>query len=317
MSTCSMSLDIQGPIRRPGPLDMEEARRLCDGLIDKRPAIIAEMRRCGSIVGSAVDSAAMDCLVAIRGGGHNGRVLGSCDDGLVIDLSPMKGVRVDPEARTVGSKPAARRARSTTRPMPSGWPCPLGIVSTTGIGGLTLGGGTGYLTRKYGLDRPTTCSRRTSSSPTARRSAQDEHDDLLWALRGGGGNFGVVTSFVFRAHPVDRSCRPDLLGRRARAEVMRWYRDFLPTAPAGALALPRPQDGTLAATPSRGASAASICALISCYNGADAMATVHGACARAAAAADGRDGHDAVPGHAGALRRTPAAGCSGTGGAPS
>src|SRR5262249_59435159 len=142
-------------------------------------------------------------LTAVRGGGHNGPGLGSCNDGLVIDLSLMKGVRVDPQNRTVRAEAGCTQGGVDHAAHAFGLAVPAGIVSTTGIAGLTLGGGHGYLSRKFGLtidnlleaDVVLADGRFVTTSET-------QNNDLFWGLRGGGGNFGVVTSFVFRAHPV-------------------------------------------------------------------------------------------------------------------
>jgi hypothetical protein len=172
-------------------------------------------------------------LIAIRGGGHNGPGLGSCDDGLVIDLSQMKGARVDPATRTVRVGPGCTQGDVDHACHAFGLAVPAGIVSTTGIAGLTLGGGTGYLTRKYGLtvdslieaDVVLADGRFVTASET-------QNQDLLWGLRGGGGNFGVVTSFLFRAHPASMIYGGPMFWEIKDAkQVLQWYREFLPKAP--------------------------------------------------------------------------------------
>jgi hypothetical protein len=158
--------------------------------------------------------------------------LGSCDDGLVIDLSQMKGVRVDRKAAPCGSDRAARRATSIRLPRlrPGG---PAGIVSTTGIAGLTLGGGTGYLTRKHGLTIDNLIEADVVLADGSFVTASKEKNpDLFWALRGGGGNFGVVTSFLFKAHPAAMIYGGPIFWEIKHAkQVMQWYREFLPKAP--------------------------------------------------------------------------------------
>jgi FAD/FMN-containing dehydrogenase len=172
-------------------------------------------------------------LLAIRGGGHNGPGLGSCDNGLVIDLSLMTGVRVDPSNGTVRVEPGCTSGDVDHATHAFGLAVPFGIVSTTGVSGLTLGGGTGYLTRKYGLtidnlleaDLVLADGRFVTAGPR-------DHADLFWAIRGGGGNFGVITSFLFQAHPVSIVYAGPIFWEATNARaVMRAYRDFLPSAP--------------------------------------------------------------------------------------
>lgn len=142
-------------------------------------------------------------LLAIRGGGHNGGGLGTCDDGLVVDLSSMKGTSVDPVARTVRAEGGCTWGEVDHATHAFGLATPSGIISTTGVGGLTLGGGLGYLTRKYGLTIDNLLSADVVLADGSFVTAsEEENEDLFWAIRGGGGNFGVVTSFLFRLHPV-------------------------------------------------------------------------------------------------------------------
>jgi FAD/FMN-containing dehydrogenase len=213
--------------------DYDEARKLYNGMIDKRPLLIA---RCADVadVTAAVNFARDNgLLLAIRGGGHNGPGLGSCDDGLVIDLSEMKGVRVDPKARTVRVDPGCTSGDVDHATHVFGLAVPFGIVSSTGVAGLTLGGGSGYLTRKHGLTIDNLIEADVvladGSFVTANKA---ENPDLFWALRGGGGNFGVVTSFLFQAHPVGMVFAGPIFwdAKHAKA-IMRAYRDFLPNAP--------------------------------------------------------------------------------------
>ncbi len=172
-------------------------------------------------------------LIAIRGGGHNGPGLGSCDDGLVIDLSSMRSVRVDPAKRTVRVEPGCTSADVDHATHAFGLAVPFGIVSSTGVAGLTLGGGTGYLTRKYGLTIDNLLEADVVLADGSFVTAsKEQHPDLFWALRGGGGNFGVVTSFLFQAHPVSTVyAGPIFWDAKDAKAVMRAYRDFLPTAP--------------------------------------------------------------------------------------
>jgi FAD/FMN-containing dehydrogenase len=210
-----------------------------------------------------------ELLTAIRGGGHNGPGLGSCDDGLVIDLTLMKEVRVDPVSRTVRVGPGCTQGDVDHASHAFGLAVPAGIVSTTGIAGLTLGGGHGYLTRKYGLTVDNLIEANVVLADGSFVTANASHrEDLLWALRGGGGNFGVVTSFVYRAHPVSTVYDGPIFWEVKDARrVMQWYREFLPQAPVelgsflGLKTVPStdpfPKDIW----------GKKICALISCYSG--------------------------------------------------
>ena len=171
--------------------------------------------------------------VSIRGGGHNAAGLGVCDDGLVIDLAGIRYVHVDPATRTVrvGGGNIWRDVDHATHAFGLAVPC--GFIASTGVAGLTLGGGVGYLTRKYGLtiDNLLSADVVLADGSFVIASA-DENSDLFWALRGGGGNFGVVTSFLFQAHPVHTVCAGPMLWELDQAaDVMKWYREFIAKAP--------------------------------------------------------------------------------------
>ena len=172
-------------------------------------------------------------LVSIRGGGHNAGGLGVCDDGLVIDLSPMRYVRVDPKKKTVIAGGGALWGDVDHATHAFGLAVPAGIISTTGVGGLTLGGGIGHLTRSCGLtiDNLLGVEMVLADGKFVTASAK-ENSDLFWAVRGGGGNFGVVTSFLFKAHPIHTDyAGPMLWHIEDSAEVMKWYRTFITKAP--------------------------------------------------------------------------------------
>ncbi len=174
-----------------------------------------------------------DLPIAIRGGGHNGGGLGSVDDGVMIDLSLLKDVEVDPQAGTARVGGGCTWAEVDAATQPHGLAVPCGIISTTGVGGLTLGGGIGHLTRKYGLtiDNLLGAEVVTADGELVKANA-DENPDLYWALRGGGGNFGVVTSFLFRANPVGNVIAgPTFWPVEQSAEVLSFYRDFIGEAP--------------------------------------------------------------------------------------
>ncbi len=211
----------------------DESRKVYNAMIDKRPALIAQCADVADVV-QAVNFARDNALtLAVRGGGHNGGGLGICDDGLVIDLSLMNGVRVDADAQTVRVEGGATWGKVDHATHAYGLAVPSGIISTTGVGGLTLGGGLGHLTRKYGLtiDNLLSVDMVLADGSLVTANAH-EHPDLFWAVRGGGGNFGVVTSFLFQGHPVETIIGgPTLWELEQTPEVMRWYRDFIVNAP--------------------------------------------------------------------------------------
>jgi hypothetical protein len=234
MNTSShLATALHGSVITPGSSEYEAARKVYNGMIDRHPDLVV---RCANVadVRTAVNFARQEGLtVAIRGGGHNGAGLGVCDHGMVIDLSPMKGVRVDPVTKTVRAEAGCTQADLNHAAQSFGLAVPAGIISTTGIAGLTLGGGTGYLTRKYGLslDNLLEADVVLADGRFVTASAQ-QNDDLFWAIRGGGGNFGIVTSFLFRGCPVDQVFAGPMLWEMEHArEVLQWYRDVALTLP--------------------------------------------------------------------------------------
>jgi hypothetical protein len=224
---------FQGRLIGPDDADFDAARKVYNAMIDKRPALIAQAANPQDVV-KVVDFARdHDLLLAVRGGGHNGAGLGTCDGGIVLDLCRLKDIHVDPEARTVRVGGGCTWAEVDAATSEHGLATPSGIISTTGVGGLTLGGGLGHLTRKYGLaiDNLLEAELVLANGERVRANA-DELPDLFWAIRGGGGNFGVVTSFVFRLHEVDTVIGgPTFWPIEATAEVLAAYREFLPNAP--------------------------------------------------------------------------------------
>ncbi len=223
-----LSLNLRGSVITPVSGEYEAARKVYNGMIDRRPDVIV---RCANVADTriAVNFARQEGLtVAVRGGGHNGAGLGVCDHGLVIDLSSMKGVRVDPATNTVRAEAGCTQADLNHAAHSFGLAVPVGVVSTTGIAGLTLGGGTGYLTRKYGLalDNLLEADLVLADGRFVTASAK-ENADLFWAIRGGGGNFGIVTSFLFRGCPVDQVFAGPMIWEMEHArEVMQWYREI-------------------------------------------------------------------------------------------
>jgi len=219
-----------------GPEDSsyDEARAVHNGMIDRHPAVVVRCASPGDVARCIAFAREHDAAIAVRGGGHNGGGLGVVDDGLVIDLGGMADVVVDPESdrvRVGGGCTWGQVDRATAE---YGRATPSGIISTTGVGGLTLGGGLGHLTRRFGLTVDSLLGADVVLADGSQvRASADEHPELFWALRGGGGNFGAVTSFEFRTHPVGATviAGPTFWPIEQTPEVMRFYREFLPSAP--------------------------------------------------------------------------------------
>ena len=224
---------LRGQFIEPQDPSYEEARALYNGMIDKRPLMIARCADAADVMGAVNFGRDNNLLIAIRGGGHNGPGLGSCDGGLVIDLSPMKSVRVDPDARTARVGAGCTQGDVDHATHAFGLAVPAGIISTTGIAGLTLSGGHGYLSRKYGLTIDSLIEADVVLADGSFVTASKEKNpDLFWALRGGGGNFGVVTSFLFQLHPCSMVfAGPIAWDQKHARTIMQLYRDFLPGAP--------------------------------------------------------------------------------------
>ena len=229
----SLRSEFNGQVFEPQDVGYDEARKIWNASVSKRPRVIARCSGIADVIAAVTFSRANNLLTAIRGGGHNvgGRAL--CDDGLVIDLSRMWAVHVDAAARRVRVQGGVTLGDMDRETHVFGLAVPCGIVSKTGIAGLTLGGGVGWLIRKYGMSIDNLLSAQvvTAEGKVVTASAS-ENEDLFWALRGGGGNFGVVTSFEFQAHPVSTILGGLLLYPRAAAvDVIRHFRDFMMTAP--------------------------------------------------------------------------------------
>jgi len=228
--------DFHGTLIGPDDGAYDEARKLFNAMIDRKPALIA---RCGSAddVARAIGFArGHDLPLAVRGGGHNGGGLGSVDGGVVADLSGLRSANVDAGARTVRVGGGCTWAEVDAATHEHGLAVPCGVISTTGVGGLTLGGGLGHLTRGYGLTIDSLLAAEVVLASGERVTASaDQEPELFWALRGGGGNFGVVTEFTFRAHQVsDVVGGPTFWPIEQTDEVLRAYREFLPTLPRNA-----------------------------------------------------------------------------------
>ncbi|MDZ7801130.1 MAG: FAD-binding oxidoreductase [Trueperaceae bacterium] len=229
----AFAADLRGDIVQVGDDAYDETRALYNAMIDKHPLLIARCHDVADVMKAVTFAREEEIPLAIRGGGHNGGGLGSVDDGLVIDLSAMNGVRVHAETRTVRVEGGATWGKVDHAAHAFGLAVPSGVISTTGVGGLTLGGGLGHLTRRHGLTIDNLLEVDVVLADGSMLTANaDEHQDLFWAVRGGGGNFGVVTSFLFRAHPVDAIVGgPTLWSLDDAPEVLRWYRDFILDAP--------------------------------------------------------------------------------------
>jgi FAD/FMN-containing dehydrogenase len=224
---------VRGALIQPGDAEYETARQVYNAMIDRRPALIVRCVDVADVIESVNYARANGLLTAIRGGGHNGGGLGTCDDGLVIDLSAMKGVYVDPIARTARVAGGCVWADVDHATHAFGLAVPCGFIASTGVGGLTLGGGIGYLTREHGLTIDKLLSAEVVlADGTVVNTSESSHPDLFWALRGGGGNFGVVTSFEFRLQPVKNVyAGPTFWPLEQTADVMTAYRDFIRGAP--------------------------------------------------------------------------------------
>jgi FAD/FMN-containing dehydrogenase len=252
---------IRGQVIRPDDLQYDEGRRIWNASIDRHPGLIVRCLGTADVIHAVNFARENSILVAVRGGGHNVAGRAICDDGLVIDLSLMRAVHVDPATRTVLVQGGATLGDVDRETHLQGLAVPIGVVSKTGIGGLTLGGGAGWLVRRYGFTCDNVISMQIVSADGRLRTASaDENPDLFWALRGGGGNFGVVTSFLFHAYPVSTVLGGVIAWPRAAAgDVLHFYRDFMESAPEEFTAYAALAYAPDAITP--------IVAVIGCYSG--------------------------------------------------
>jgi FAD/FMN-containing dehydrogenase len=224
---------IRGRVVERDAAGYDDARALYNAMIDKKPAAVAYCADEADVAAAVRYAVEHELRIAVRGGGHNGGGLGSVDDGLVIDLSAMNDIKVEPDAKMVRAQGGVLLKDLLAATGEHGLTVPVGIIGTTGVGGLTLGGGVGHLTRALGLtiDNLVAATVVLADGSIVQTDAERE-PELFWALRGGGGNFGVVTSFSFRCHPVSTVLAgPVLYDLDDAAELLRWYRDFLPAAP--------------------------------------------------------------------------------------
>jgi len=228
-----LAANLRGPLLRQGDGGYDNARKVWNGMIDRHPALIARCAGVADVIAAVRFARTHELLVSVRGGGHNITGNAVCEGGLMIDLSPMKSVRVDPARRTARAEAGLTWGEYNHETQAFGLASTGGVVSTTGIAGLTLGGGLGWLMGKHGLscDNLLSADLVTADGQFLTAGA-DQHPDLFWGLRGGGGNFGVVTSFEYRLHPVGPVLAGMVLYPMAKArEVLRFYRDYARTCP--------------------------------------------------------------------------------------
>ncbi len=232
-----LAAQLRGRLVRPHDADYDEVRAVYNGMISQRPAAIVQCRDAFDVSCAVRFARQHGIEIAVRGGGHNAAGLGVRDDALVVDLSAMRSVRVDPARGVVRVDGGCTWNDVDHATVGFGLATPTGFFSSTGVGGLTLGGGvSGYLSRRYGMTVDNLLEADVVLADGSLVTASEtEHPDLFWALRGGGGNFGVVTSFQFRCHPIGEKGvvigGPVLYDIADTGEVMRWYRDLLPSLP--------------------------------------------------------------------------------------
>lgn len=233
LDTTALEQHMRGQLVRPGDEGYDQARAVHNAMIDRRPALIARCVDAADVIAVVNFARENDLELAVRGGGHSVPGYGTVDDGVVLDLSPMKGILVDPEAQVVTVEGGCTWGDVDHATHAFGLASPAGVVSTTGVGGLTLGGGSGHLTRSCGLTIDNLVSAQVVTADGSFVVADENRNaDLFWAVRGGGGNFGVVTSFTFRLHPVDMVIAgPTLWHLDHAAEAMRMYDQLLAGAP--------------------------------------------------------------------------------------
>src|SRR6201991_1596200 len=227
---------LHGELITPGDPGYDEARAVYNAMIDKHPAAIARCRDTADVITCVRFAREHGAEIAVRGGGHNAAGLGVWDGALVIDLSLMRSVNVSPQDHIVRVDAGATWGDVDHATVAFGMAVPSGFIASTGVAGLTLGGGTGYLTRRFGLTIDNLLAADVVLADGSLVTASESsHSDLFWALRGGGGNFGIVPSFTFRCHDIGAGGTiiggPVLYSLADTAEVMRWYRELLPSLP--------------------------------------------------------------------------------------
>ncbi len=224
---------VRGQLFLPNEPGYEEARKIHNAMIDRRPAVIVRCAGVADVIAAVKFARAHGMVVAVRGAGHNVAGTSMCDDGLVIDLSAMKGIRVEPQTRTARVEPGVTWAEFGHELQAFGLAATGGFVGTTGVAGLTLGGGLGWMVRKHGLALDNLLSADVVTADGDFLTASDSaHADLFWGLRGAGGNFGIVTSFEFRVHPAGTVLAGMVMHPLSRGrDALRFWRDFESAAP--------------------------------------------------------------------------------------
>lgn len=232
----ALAKNLHGQLLRPGETAYEEARKVWNGMIDRYPALIARCSDVYDVMAAVSFARAHSLVVAVRGGGHNVAGHATCDGGLVIDLSPMKGIQVNAEARTVRAEGGVTIGELDAATQVYGLATPMGVVTKTGIAGLTLGGGFGWLRNKYGLSCDALIGAEVvTADGRLLKASATENADLFWGLRGGGGNFGIVTAFEYQLYPVGPEVMFTFVFHDGRGDKMKralqFYRDYATSAP--------------------------------------------------------------------------------------
>jgi hypothetical protein len=261
--------EVRGDIILPGNEKYHESRKVYNGMIDRRPQMLVYCKDEADVIGAVNYARENNLLLAVRGGGHNGGGLGVCEDGVVIDLSGLKYTRVDPDEKTVLVGGGSTWGDVDHATHAFGLATVSGILSTTGVGGLTLGGGHGYLSRKYGLTIDNLLEANVVlANGSLVRASKTENPDLFWALCGGGGNFGVVTSFKYQLHPVSYIIGGPLFWPIEDLEpTLKWYRDWMPGMPEDVYAFYLTAEVPAADPFPENIRGRKVCGLLWCYTG--------------------------------------------------
>ena len=273
--------DVRGEVIAPSDDSYDDARRVYNAMIDRRPAVVVRPANTADVMTAVRCAGDNDLPVAVRGGSHSVPGFGTADDAVVIDLSSRRGVRVDPGTQSARAEGGATWGDFDAAAHPFGLATTGGIISTTGVGGLTLGGGIGYLARGFGLSCDNLLSADVVTGDGSFHQASEKDDaELYWAIRGGGGNFGVVTSMEFRVHPVDQIYGgPMFFELEDAKEILKWFREFIADAPEQFGGFPAFQIAPPLPFIPEERHGEPLCALVSCWagpldQGADALASV-------------------------------------------